>query len=589
MNSQPLPESTSPTPPSSLFASSKQPTYHTAGTIYKPSSSQPLQPPARRGRSLRWPTGSSLNAADLAFLPKTALSELKTSVGNSYSALQQYTPLQQNYDRAVSPFNNQDHIYAKMPIEKPHLQLSNISNFQSIGMSDPRISERLMRSEKEVFFGNPSSDGEDGDNEDDGDNDEDDDVNNNALKNLPVQSLAHLASYSNPTQKAARRAFQRGSRARQYVLSSSTGSASSTSPSGLASLRTQDVSNDEGQGVFENKHLLMPETYTLKPPQRDVSAKLDDVLSTGNSAPLIFPYMSPRANSESLEVSQSARMHISGKNAPMPLTAGPPGQRQFRPFNFEKALKTLSLQSSPLGYNEEEEEDDAFLNTNHWLKKRGTKEFYEVSGPQDMMPTRSSTLSTAFKYKSRKDQKMPQGVQLPSGIVDSEEESCNTSVPIPSPGLVGHQTVLGQSWTKHTPTYGYHSSSANHTARLFGPGRMTDEEYKEHLRKLDERWYRSERVETTNVVHSRPRETTNVIQPHRREPYKYGAIGDNRPRASVSGSNATGMMEEAGTMIPDSDCIRSLLDIVNIACNLNNNGNNDAHICAEGLVSASVQ
>ncbi|KAG5979519.1 hypothetical protein E4U55_005078 [Claviceps digitariae] len=586
MDGQPLPESTSPTPSmsaASVVSSSKQPTYTTAGTIYKPSSSQPLQPPTRRGRSLKWPIGSSSHTADLAFLPKTALSELKASAGSSYSTLQQYTPLQQNYDRAISPFNSQDHLQAKMPTpDIPSLQLSNIPNFQSIGMPDPRFRERQMRNGKEVFFGN-FSDGEDGDNEDgvngddndnDNDNDvddddDDDDVNNNALKNLPVQSLKHLASYSNPTQKAAQKAFQRGSRVRPYVLSSSMGSASSsTSPLGLASLNLSDVPNDGRNGNSSTKHLLMTEPYTLRRAQRDVLSKLDGVLSTRNSTPVPGPSsMRPRAKSASIEASQSSL----SRNVPMPLTAGPPGQRQFRPLNFDRALKALNLQSSPLNYNDED--DGPLSNTNYRLNQRGVEDFYEATGSLDTTPTAASMLSTTFKNKSYTAQM--QGVQLPSGILDSEEELYTTSDPITSgSGLTGHWNAWGESSTRYT-SWGFPTARATCTSYRVRRLRMTDEEYAEHNRKLDEYWYYG--LNNRIGPHFEPPKITQPDYREYRKPHKYGAIGDGRPKASVTQPNAFDT-EKSEATIPASDYNTPMFEMFKNGCN---SDNNDEHVCAK--------
>ncbi|KAL6410416.1 uncharacterized protein AUP68_06838 [Ilyonectria robusta] len=110
--------SSTATAPSSA---SQQLTYTTAGTLYNPSSSQPLQPPTRRGRSLKWAAGGP--HGNLALLPKSFLATLPLKAGTCRTtAVHQYTPLQQNYDRASTPFNDPDHFSANMSAQVPRLR-----------------------------------------------------------------------------------------------------------------------------------------------------------------------------------------------------------------------------------------------------------------------------------------------------------------------------------------------------------------------------------------------------------------------------------------------------------------------------------
>src|SRR5690625_3388660 len=85
----------SPSPASAASAAStpapqQQPTYTTAGTIYNPNSSQPLQPPARRGRATKWNVGS--NQTDLCLFPKAVLAGLtmKAAANGRTTGMQQY-------------------------------------------------------------------------------------------------------------------------------------------------------------------------------------------------------------------------------------------------------------------------------------------------------------------------------------------------------------------------------------------------------------------------------------------------------------------------------------------------------------------
>ncbi|KLO82001.1 Uncharacterized protein Y057_13185 [Fusarium fujikuroi] len=106
--------SSTPTAPTSA----SKVTYTTAGTPYNPSTSQPLQPPARRGRSLKWPAG--LPTAGLSLLPKSVLATLPLKAGSRPSTLQQYSP-QTPYDRASSPLNDTDHRCINMSAQVPRI------------------------------------------------------------------------------------------------------------------------------------------------------------------------------------------------------------------------------------------------------------------------------------------------------------------------------------------------------------------------------------------------------------------------------------------------------------------------------------
>jgi hypothetical protein len=102
--------------PATPVSAPMQTTYTTAGTIYNPSSSQRLQPPARRGRLLK----ATSEFDNLKFvnppLPRHQPDALhRLYMSESLAQTQpppdqqiSYEPLQQNYDRAVSPVNGQD-------------------------------------------------------------------------------------------------------------------------------------------------------------------------------------------------------------------------------------------------------------------------------------------------------------------------------------------------------------------------------------------------------------------------------------------------------------------------------------------------
>ncbi|KAK4682895.1 hypothetical protein QC764_120250 [Podospora pseudoanserina] len=115
----------------------KQPTYTTVGSIYNPSAAAPIQAPTRRPRIRRFPQppesplGDPFDFTD----PLRALLKEKSppSPPTTAAVLKQYTPLQQNYDRALSPINEQEYLAMTMP---PQFRRSEIPSPLSSTTSD---------------------------------------------------------------------------------------------------------------------------------------------------------------------------------------------------------------------------------------------------------------------------------------------------------------------------------------------------------------------------------------------------------------------------------------------------------------------
>lgn len=278
-------------------SSTVQPTYTTAGTVYKPNSTQPLQPPARRGRSFKWANGGL--HTELSLLPKSVLATLPLrGAANRASALQQqYSPLQQNYDRALdpgSPFVDTDHALVKMPLQGPPTsRTDNSSALSSLfaGSSEDRAISQCDKSETD---------------------DSDDEVGMDPLAGMPFKSLQNLASYPNPMQLKARKVLNVAKPIIQV-------SDQKVTPPGTAYLRPIG-SPPKG---FQKTEL-----------QRDDTLKLPPGLSTGQRL---------------FETKPGPTTLAEGPGVPRPLTAGPPGQRQYRPVTFEatwKALQTKAQQNT---------------------------------------------------------------------------------------------------------------------------------------------------------------------------------------------------------------------------------------------------
>ncbi|KAI0130087.1 hypothetical protein BJ170DRAFT_731604 [Xylariales sp. AK1849] len=205
--------------------------YTTAGTIYNPTPT-PLQAPARSGRTVKWPLHPDFG------MPKSSLPgfSLRTDSHSPPAPANhppRYSPLQQNYDRAVSPtisFTNQE--VANMT---PASSLP--ANAESHGKSD------------DTNLAN-DADGEDAP--------LDEDEN---LRQMSVKTLTNLASYPNPMQKKAQKVL---SRAR--TLPMTTLRSARSDPAGLGNLLQSDGTND----------------YDMQPSN---GTSYSSILSTGLGAP----------------------------------------------------------------------------------------------------------------------------------------------------------------------------------------------------------------------------------------------------------------------------------------------------------------
>ncbi|RDA96286.1 hypothetical protein CP533_1647 [Ophiocordyceps camponoti-saundersi (nom. inval.)] len=263
-------------------ATGQQPTYTTAGTIYNPNAALPLQPPARRGRANRFQTGHNHWDQPLgktipyfhnilpSFGPFPKL--LPGQLLPSHQAV--YTPLQQNYDRAVSPVVDSDHPAFEMTLGMPHALPEKAPAALSFLLADKDDGDKAMDDEQFAAA----------------EDDMQDQLRMQSLKKMPIKSVNNLASYPNPTQRAARMALREGG-GPSFV-------SGDDAPMGL--LRPGDFMDTDPAGPPPR----------LLPTARDADGSTPTTLANG-------------------------------PGAPMPLTAGPPGQRQYRPSTFESTFRAL--------------------------------------------------------------------------------------------------------------------------------------------------------------------------------------------------------------------------------------------------------
>lgn len=365
-------------------------TYTTAGTIYNPNNAQPLQPPIRRGRTLKWgPVGSP--TSELSLLPKAALAGFPLRGQNvesntPSSPFPKYSPLQQNYDRAVGPAMDHSRQSPKDHLDVDSMPASIISSINvGSAMRTPSDAASTNASVADKHVDDDSSD--DGNDAMSGEN---------ALKYLNVKSLNNLASYPNPNQKAAQKAL---SRTRPGVIGLSVGavgSQSSTPSLGSFAGDRQEKRN----GVTPSPGLVQPYMFDytdipspteVKPP-RDTSDHWRVGAGAGAGANAVAPSPFP-TNANGAQRNTPAGGYKStlatGPGAPRPLTAGPPGQRQYRASTFDSTIKALHN-----GSNADVTRDDSMADLNSGLHALNPNEAYYRSDSTDQNTCEGLSIST---------------------------------------------------------------------------------------------------------------------------------------------------------------------------------------------------
>lgn len=228
----------------------KQPTYTTVGSIYNPDAAAPLHPPTRRPRTRRFPQPLRPPSRSSCFpFPDALLSVLPlgNKAGDSplttEATFRRYSPLQQNYDRAVSPVTERERpVPAHIAMSVPDISLGNLPSPTAFDADDNGVSENTLASSR-----------------------------------ITIKGLTNLASYPNPVQKAAKKTLAR--------------------------------------------------------------ARAANVGSSRPNTPSSFPYAASAFRGDGLPSSYGTTSGPAG--LPQPLTAGPPGQRQFRPSTLEAAVRTF--------------------------------------------------------------------------------------------------------------------------------------------------------------------------------------------------------------------------------------------------------
>ena len=263
---------------------STQPTYTTAGTLYKPENSQPLQAPLRRGRPFRnYSERFTFEQPLDTVAPARNFSD--SMARTSVNSREPYSPLQQNYDRAIPPTTSSVSSAKKSPTLVTQDQGSYTMSAEAASPVVNSNTENIKDDEEQAA----ESDG---------------DPSTNSLRSLTASSLKNLASYDNPNRDSARRLFQK----------SVTQPRTQPAPLAGAQVRGKNLALPPGlekgiQERFQRNALMNGATYESMPSPDKYGA------------PPISMTQSVRTTTPTVATSSGT---------PYPLTAGPPGQRQHR-------------------------------------------------------------------------------------------------------------------------------------------------------------------------------------------------------------------------------------------------------------------
>ncbi|KAL4722322.1 hypothetical protein ACLX1H_010673 [Fusarium chlamydosporum] len=482
--------SSTPTAPSSA----SKVTYTTAGTPYNPSTSQPLQPPARRGRSLKWPAG--LPAVGLSLLPKSVLATLPIKTGTRSSSLQQYSP-QTQYDGPSSPLTDADHGCVNMSAQVPRLGSS---------ATPSPLASLFSETEQDTFTDvDPSEE-----------SDDDCELGMDPLLNMTVKSLHNLASYPNPNQKRAQKALLRGIKPALGLKSATRSDEPSTPFNSSSGLPKTFKYNTDPTSIL---HPSRRETELFGKSNADVTWSHRDE-KPPSIQPVTLEGFDRAVGSNTTIITQAlgsaTRAHLSG--APLPLTAGPPGQRQYRPSTFESTFKALQTNTPPQD-SSQEEDDDVIVITRQTLRQAGIN-------------------------AAELTQKLPSLEAMPSSVSKTPLSASTTAVDFTEGSSVSNENVrisafanhltheplysanISSSWTwgsTLTPDCWASSREHNQPRCIRGPRIRNAQDIETYSEDVNRSWYGG-----ADFLLASTDEIAIQVQPPK-EKGKFGAIRDGRP------------------------------------------------------------
>ncbi|KOS17881.1 hypothetical protein ESCO_002906 [Escovopsis weberi] len=301
-------------PPVKTKAQNLQTTYTTAGTIYDPNSRLLIQPPNRRGRSSKH--GPAIPLSDQALItgsasvldPSGKLESSGSGRMTTAASLKNYTPLQQNYDRAINPINPCSDLDHQRPVSMPvQMSRKKVSDglpsyhfdpdlddilgcafleegdskdrLGALDRDDGRARSRLEMKADARDLGPGESIG--GDGQDDEGSEKENDWGMDPLMNMPVKSLHNLASYPNPNQKKAQKILLMGAKPK-LMKHLKLGSSLTTASGSELSRRPESSLGQDECSVFDG----YPQGHSFPMADDHKESPLGNTLGSGAPKPL---------------------------------------------------------------------------------------------------------------------------------------------------------------------------------------------------------------------------------------------------------------------------------------------------------------
>ncbi|KAM0542766.1 hypothetical protein ACHAPJ_012649 [Fusarium lateritium] len=474
--------SSTPTAPTSA----SKVTYTTAGTPYNPSTSQPLQPPARRGRSLKWPAG--IHTAGLSLLPKSVLATLPLKASSQSSSLQQYSPVQTQYDETPSPLNDTDHGCVNMSAQVPRLGSS---------ATPSPLTSLFSEAEQDTFTDvDPSEE-----------SDDDCELGMDPLLNMTVKSLHNLASYPNPNQKRAQKALLRGLKPALGLKTAARSDEPSTPLSRSVGF-LDPLRNNAG-----SPNILRPaQTETIFSGRSNDDAFWNPPGNISSGLPGTLNSFDRAVGGNSARTTGTP-----GSGAPLPLTAGPPGQRQYRPSTFESTFKALQT-NAPGQEANQDDDDDVLVITRQTLRQAGI----DSTGPALNSPSFEVTPTLAYDAPIN-EPAMAKGAAMDLRANTARAGAFTTGL---AQGSQYPTSMASPSWNwPPASTSGCRVTSQEHSQPRYisGPSLWTTKDLEVHSNKINRTWYFG-----ADFLNAAPTEIALQVQPPKGKG-EFGAIGDGRP------------------------------------------------------------
>ncbi|KAF3768462.1 hypothetical protein M406DRAFT_71467 [Cryphonectria parasitica EP155] len=396
---------------------SRQTTYTTVGSIFNPEVASQLPAPAQRGRAKRCPpiVSDDIAALDQFVQANAPYEQRQPTPPSTATIMKEYSPLQQNRERAADPvaaltFQERIATEALMNMSKP------TTPFHEGPPRDKHI--RTPQDQVTPVRGGGNASGHD-------------DQWSGNMRHHSVKALTNLASYPNRHQQAAQRVLDRGRKSARPT------------PTGPAAHR--------GRPVTPAYHM------------QNASGPGGQYSSPSSSS----PWGLRDHNDYNHNDHHPAHGHINntsqpggcsgGYGAPRPLTAGPPGQRQYKAATLEgpyRALQTLPpvpplpVDESHFDINPEELVDLAAMvrSPEYPMKPVAATMPQPSSTHQHMMPPRPGLLQPGKAPPGMSQPHMPQpGMHQPTIPLPGVPQTTGPPPGLPHPAA--HQTTTSQPGT----------------------------------------------------------------------------------------------------------------------------------------------